>query len=100
MKYLGLGLFLGSLCTLLYCDKCGEATPADGGEISTPADSGAAAPPTDAGSASLRDSGVSPPTDGSVHIFDAAHIDLDASSAVDYDSGSGAEAGVEDVNHG
>ena len=101
MKVLKFGLLLGMVSSLTFCDvgekKEGKSTPPS--EAAPAKDSGPSAGPdtSDAGKGSSLDGGKTTSLDGSVHIFDAAVIFIDASTV---EEESIPESGPSDFNHG
>ena len=99
MKVLKIGLILGMVASLTFCDDCEkEEEPSSPTETAPAKDSGTSATPgaSDAGKGSSLDGGKTTSLDGSVHIFDAAVIYIDASTLAE----EAPESGPSDLNHG
>ncbi len=99
MKYVKFAMALGMLASLICCDRCDKkAEVPKKEEISSPAtDGGKSASPSDAGAKIDMDGGKTSSLDGSVHVFDAAVISIDASTE---ETTEDAESGPSDLNRG
>ena len=99
MKLVKLAMVLGMLASLVYCGKCEktEETPQKESETPSSVDGGGDSSPSDAGASVDLDGGKTSSLDGSVHIFDAAVVSIDASIEEIQEE---AESGPSDLNHG
>ena len=99
MKFVKLAMVLGMLASLIYCGKCEktEETPKKESGAPSSVDGGKTSSPSDAGASLDLDGGKTSSLDGSVHIFDAAVISIDASTEEIQEE---AESGPSELNRG